>query len=70
MEWLFCMLGMGCSHKLIAKLIATYLIDRCGGELMELINPEVTYSETWVGQRTLPLNHIDSIIPKQIKVAF
>ena len=55
---------MGSDHKLIFKLVATYQIERCGGELMDLINPEVTYSETIIGQRIIPLNQIDSTIPK------
>ena len=63
MEWLFCIVGMGSNNILVSKLIATYQIDRCVGELMDLINPEMTYSETMIGQRIIPLNIIDSTIP-------
>ena len=49
MEWLFCIIGMGSHNFIVPKLIATYQIDRCVGELMDLINPETTYSETMIG---------------------
>ena len=67
-EWHYVLVQWGCYVPLIAKLIATFEIEKAEGHLMDMIKPEEVHAETSVGQRMIPHNTIDVTVPKDLQI--